>query len=216
MTKYFKNINGNKRLGVIAFVLGFLAIVLGNPYNNTYTKVNVKDLTLATLNGSDLISVSQLADELMKGYSGFRVIDLRPEEEYQKYFIPGSENIPVAQLTESGLMRNEKIILYDEDNLTSSQAWFLLKSMDFKGIYILKGGLKEWKDKILFPKLSSNASPEETEAFAKVSEISKYFGGVPQTGGEAMSTQSVELPTVQAPTAPAGMGTKNKKKREGC
>lgn len=214
MKKIIGNLNISQKLGLAAFVFGFLGIFAGSPYNTTYTKVNKQEIALASFQGADLISVEDLANSLVKGDMDFRLIDLRTEEEYTKYFIPGSENISVADLNNSDLMRNEKILLYDEDNLTSSQAWFLLKTDEYKGVYVLKGGLKEWKDKVLFPKLALTASAEEKAEFEKTKEISKFFGGVPQIGGQAVGEQKIEMPKMAAPTGK--MKSRKKKKREGC
>ncbi|MBU1099571.1 MAG: hypothetical protein KKA84_04125 [Bacteroidetes bacterium] len=214
MKKIIEKLNISQKLGIAAFALGFLGIFAGSPYNTTYAKVNKQEIALGSFNGSDLVSVEDLAESLVKGTMDYRMIDLRPEEEYTEYFIPGSENIPVSDLNSAGLMRNEKILLYDEDNLISSQAWFLLRADEFKGVYILKGGIKEWKEKILFPKLAANASPEETADFEKTKEVSKFFGGVPQVGGEAVGELKIEMPKMAAPAG--GLKSNKKKKREGC
>lgn len=215
MKKLIDKLNISQKLGVAAFALGFFGVFIGSPYDTTFTKVNKKEFALISFQDAELISVEQIANSLIKGEMAYRLIDLRSEEEYSKYFIPGSENIPVTELTNSGLMRNEKILLYDEDNLTSSQAWFLLRSDNFKGVYILKGGLNEWKEKILFPKLAANASPEVAAEFEKTKEISKFFGGVPQVGGEVIGEQKIEMPKMAAPAA-GGLKSNKKKKREGC
>ena len=80
----------------------------------------------------------------------------------------------------------KKIILYSDAGIHSAQAWFLLKANGYKGVYILRGGLEEWKDSILFPRLVENATPAEIAAFEKAKEISKFFGGSPQVGGSAL------------------------------
>ncbi len=83
-------------------------------------------------------------------------------------------------------MRNEKIILYSDNEAIASQGWFLLKADNFKNIYILDGGLTNWKDQVLFPKLSLNPTKEELALFEKKKEVSKFFGGQPQIGGEEL------------------------------
>ena len=88
---------------------------------------------------------------LIQGKSDFRIIDIRSDKEYQEYHIPGAENIPMATLEKANLMRNQKIIIYSEGGIHSAQAWMLLRAKDYKGVYILFGGLEEWNEKILFP-----------------------------------------------------------------
>ena len=45
---------------------------------------------------------------------------------------------------------------------------------------MLQGGLEEWKNQILFPKLPANASAEQLAKFEKMKEICKFFGGAAQ------------------------------------
>ena len=99
--------------------------------------------------------------------------------------------------------------------MNAAQAWFILKSKDFRGVYILDGGLKKWQEEVLFPKLAVNASKEEIAQFEKVKEMSKYFGGSAQTDSTQVSETKVNPPTPQVITQPGVTKTK-KKKREGC
>ena len=124
-------------------------------------------------------------------------------------------NIPLAQLPESGLLRNQKIILYASDNVSAAQGWFILKSKEYKGVYLLDGGMSKWKDEVLFPKLAADASKEETAEFEKIKEISKFFGGVPQTGTNETVDKKINLPTPDITSQPNIIKPK-KKKREGC
>jgi rhodanese-related sulfurtransferase len=215
MKKFFNNLSTSKRLGVIAIVLGLIATIAGNPYSGSTIKVNSKDLALSTVNNSDKVEVLELADWIIKGKSDYTLVDLREEKDFNEYFIPSAYNIPMESLPESGLLRNQKIILYCYDDLRAAQAWFILKSNDYKGVYILDGGLDNWKEEVLFPKLSDDASKEQIAEFEKIKEISKFFGGVPQTGMDDSVDKKIDLPTPQITTQPTITKPK-KKKREGC
>lgn len=103
----------------------------------------------------------------------------------------------------------------------AAQAWFVLKSSNYKGVYILSGGLNEWKNQILFPKLALNATAGQTAAFEKVKQISAYFGGTPQlatTEQTTTATASVKPnePILPKLSTPAAGGAAKKKKKEGC
>ena len=215
MKKFFSKLSTPKKLALVALLLGIIAVFAGSPYSGTKTKVNIKDLALSTVKESDKINVLDLADWIIKGKSDYTLVDLREENEFTEYFIPTSVNIPLETLPESGLLRNQKIILYAEDNLKAAQAWFILKSKDYKGVYLLDGGLEKWKDEVLFPKLAADASAEQIAEFEKIKEICKFFGGVPQTGSTETVDMKNKLPTPQVTTQPGVTKTK-KKKREGC
>lgn len=215
MKKFFSNLNTPKKLALIALGLGVIALFAGSPYLGFEVKVNTKDLALSTVKNSDKIESIELADWIIQGKADFTLVDLRTEELYNQYFIPTAINIPLPQLPESELLRNQKIILYADDDVNAAQGWFILKSQGFKGVYILDGSLKSWNNEVLFPKLAVNASREEIAHFEKIKEISKYFGGQAQTDSTQISETKVNLSTPQV-TSKGNLNQPKKKKREGC
>lgn len=207
------------KLAAVAIFLGFTAFIISNPFDTAHAKINAKDLAVMVQKEVDHVNVDELADWIIKGKSDYRLIDIRSEKEFNEYNIPTSENIPITNLLDGELSRNEKIILYSEGGIHSAQAWFLLKAKDYKNVYMLRGGMEEWNDKILFPKLASNATEEEKAKFEIASAISRYFGGQPQVvTGNAITlsvTNPKPAPKIQAPQGSAS-GNVKKKKREGC
>jgi hypothetical protein len=203
-----------KRVGILAIILGFLAIFAGNPYEKTTTRVNVKELSSITVTNENSINVYDLADWIIKEKLDYRLIDLRDENKFAAYNIPGSECIPIRELFESKLMRNEKIILCSDGDALSTQAWFLLKANDYKSVYIIKGGLKSWEDEILFPELPSNPSKEQLAYFEKIKEVSKFFGGEPRSGNQ--NTEKVIRKIPETAPSKITITKKKKKSREGC
>lgn len=217
MKKFWSNLSLNKRLASIAIILGLVALFAGDPYGGTTIKVNEKDLVLSTVGNADKVLVTDLADWIIKGKSDFELIDLRSEDKYNEYTIPGSQSIPLPQISSSDLLRNQKIVLFSDDDVASSQAWFILKTKKYKGVYILDGGLEAWKEKVLFPKAPVNDSKDDLAEFEKMKEIAKYFGGQAQTDSSAVETkQQIKLPTAPTSTTKTSAPTGKKKKREGC
>jgi rhodanese-related sulfurtransferase len=219
MKNIFANLTLNKKLALIAFLLGFIALFAGNPYYGAEAMVNAKELALIVEKEVDHVNVDVLADWIIQGKSDYRLIDLRNEKDFAAYHIPSSENIALSGLEQSGLQHNEKIILYSEGGIHSAQAWMLLRAKGFAGVYILRGGLEEWKDQILFPHIPENPTPAQIVEFARIKEVSKFFGGSPQTGtgqeksAPALLTPKIEMPVPSTTTPKAATG---KKKKEGC
>jgi len=214
MLEQFVKLPIRKRVGIFAILLGFLAIFAGNPYDRSTTRINVKKLSSINVTDENSINVVDLADWIIKGKLDYRLIDLRGSEKYAEYNIPGSENIPVGELFDSGLMRNENIILYSDGEALATQAWFILKADDYKTVSIIKGGIKNWESEILFPELPSNATKDQLADFKKIKEVSKFFGGQPQTGSETKEKVIRKIPEISPPKV---IITKKKKKsREGC
>jgi len=216
--KTFANYPPRKRLGLIAILLGVISIFAGSPFDNAQTTINVKELSLLSVENINKVKVNDLADWVIKGRYDYRLVDLRSEEEHNNYTIPSSENIAVSELLKSDLARNEKIVLYSDNDIASSQAWFLLKAEDYKGVYILDGGLKSWQEQILFPKCFCGEDPSDDQKHnhAQLTEISNFFGGKLQSGSVDIATESVKMPTLSAPKKITLKKAKGKKKREGC
>jgi rhodanese-related sulfurtransferase len=216
MRKLISNLNGNQRLAFAAVMFGLVAFIIGTPSDNTRAEVNTKELTVTAASNVDKVNVDELADWIIKGKYDYRLVDVRSAEEYEKYNIPYSENIILSELLDSDLMRNEKILLYSDDGISSAQAWFIMKASQFKHIYLVDGGMKNWKETILFPTLPGDADAAQLAEFEKAKEVSKYFGGVPQIAGGTISAPTMELPKPTIRKNPIGTSSRKKKKREGC
>lgn len=218
LTDRIKNLSLNQKLAAVLLVLAVLALFTGNPYSSARTSIDAQELAMIVDSKVDHVTVAELADWIIKSKVDYRLIDLRTEKEFGEYNIPTSENIPLSNLVNAGLQRNEKIVIYSEGGIHSAQAWFLLRARDYKSVYILFGGLEEWKDRILFPRIATNATPEQIQAFEKIKQVSRYFGGTPQSGpGESAPQTQVAMPKLSLPSgAAAGAKPAGKKKKEGC
>jgi len=220
MRAFLKDLSLNGKLALTAFALGFIALFAGTPYRGAHAVLNSKELSLTMATDADHVGVKTLADWIIQGKSDFRVVDVRNEAAYADYHLPSAENIPVAALGESSLQHNEKIIVYAEEGARAAQAWMLLKAKGFKGVYMLRGGLEAWKDSVLFPRIPENPTPAQSVEFARIREVSKFFGGTPQAlAGDSTTTRTVVgMPRLTMPAAqPAGgAGAPKKKKKEGC
>ncbi|MBS4035557.1 MAG: rhodanese-like domain-containing protein [Ignavibacterium sp.] len=218
MTKFFNKLNLNNKLAFIAIVLGLTALIIGSPTNETKVTINPNDLALMISKGADHIEVEELADWIIQGKMDYRLLDLRDDKSFNEYHIPTAENVPLSELMNYQIERNEKVIIYSEGGIHSSQAWFLLKSKGYKSAYFIIGGLDEWKDEILFPSAPADSTSESLAQFNKMKEVSKFFGGSP-IESTSNTTEKVIVPYLTMPkiqtTAPVG-GTTKKKKKEGC
>lgn len=208
----------NQKLGLLLAALGTCALVIGSPQRGSSVTIDPTELARIVERETDHVPVEELADWIIQGKADFRLIDLRSAGEYAQYHIPGAENVAMTELPRYGLRRNEKIILYSEGGIHSAQAWFLLKAGDFAGVYLLRGGLDEWKERVLFPRPPADGTPDEIAAFEKSKEVSRFFGGSPQTGtAQEQPAVTMKLPELKAsPAVPGGGQAKPKKKKEGC
>ncbi|MGQ9797677.1 MAG: rhodanese-like domain-containing protein [Ignavibacterium sp.] len=225
MKKLFSELDLKYKLAIIAVLLGVVALFVGDPYGGTTIKVNAKDIALSTVNNSDKINPVDLADWIIQGKADYILVDLRPAEKFSEYTLPEAENIPLAELPNSDLLRNQKIILFADDEVAAAQGWFILKAKKYKSVYILEGGLNGWKDKVVFPKVPANPTKDELARLEKMRAVAQYFGGdLVTSSGTTGTTQEIKLPsktsvvpqTSQTQTGGGKVTAPKKKKREGC
>lgn len=205
----------NRTLAAVALGLGVLSL-LGNTGTSSRVTMDLDELAAIVESEADHITVQELAERIIAGATDYRLLDLREPEAYAAYHIPGAENVGITELTDYPLLRNEKVIMYSGGGIHASQAWFLLKAKKYPAVYTVLGGMNAWEDEILFPQLAADASPEAMAAFAKIQEVSRYFGGSPSVGGEASAAPADRvMPEVEMPAVPL-VTTKKRTAREGC
>jgi len=205
----------NRTLAIVALVLGLLAI-FGDPYQGHVVQLDTKELATIVEGEVDHVTVQELADWIIQGSADYRLIDLRDETAFAEYHIPTAEHVPIGQLTDYPLQRNERIVLYSGGGIHSAQAWMLLQANRYRGSYMLLGGLQSWKDEVLFPALPEDATPQETAEFERTRFVAEFFGGSPRSGVvDAGEQVAVPLPKVEMSAQPV-VPKRKKKAKEGC
>jgi len=138
-----------KVLAVVAVVLGALALFSSSPHRVTK------------------VTPVELAEWIRDRKPELRVIDTRPEAEFDEYHLPRAER--VASLASATFKPSETIVLVSGD----------AKGID-RDVYILRGGVRGWVDEVMNPTIAENASPAARAAYQRASVVSRYFGGVPR------------------------------------
>ena len=216
MRKWMSALTLNQKLALLALTLGLVAIG-ARPMRGSVVTIDARDLARIVATEVDHVGVEELADWIVAGRSDYRLVDLRGAAAFASYHIPTAENVPLAALPDYPFGRREKIVLYSDGGIHSAQAWFLLQAKGYRGVYILRGGLDEWKDTVLFPRLAENPSPADRAANEKRTYMSRHFGGRPLTGGAIQAeAMPVEMPRVEMPAASPAAQLAKKKRKEGC
>jgi sulfur-carrier protein adenylyltransferase/sulfurtransferase len=102
----------------------------------------------AASNGLDITAV-ELKQRLDRG-DKVRIIDVREPNEYQINRIPGSELIPLGELPRryAELDPDDELVMHCKMGGRSAKAADFLRSVGFKRVKNLKGGILEWVDKV--------------------------------------------------------------------
>ena len=162
----------------------------------------------------DHITPEQLGHLIIDKDPGVQVIDIRPNDEYEKFHIGTAINLPFADLFKQEsldqIYRDKLLVLYSNGETHASQAWVLLRQMGFKDIVILLGGVNYWVD------VYSNPKPP-TDVYADA-ELFRYeflvSAGKSLMGG--VQTETTAAPKIEAPAIKPKPRSKKARKAEGC
>jgi rhodanese-related sulfurtransferase len=163
---------------LVAILFALLAVVAGSPYKITILSVSINeefDIEGKTLK---VIDVKELAKWIMDKRDDFYLIDTRIINEFDEYHIPFAFSSSVRESINTAIDKKAAIIIYDKSSRYSIEKLISLINSRKEQAYVLKGGMDEWINKILFPDLRGNddMSKEEIE---KIYKTSTYFGGKP-------------------------------------
>jgi adenylyltransferase/sulfurtransferase len=108
----------------------------------------VETSSVSQSNGLE-ISAVELKQRLDRG-DALRIIDVREPNEWQINRIPGAELIPLGEIPRryAELDPNEEIVVQCKIGGRSAKAADFLRSVGFKKVLNLKGGILDWIDKV--------------------------------------------------------------------
>jgi rhodanese-related sulfurtransferase len=186
-----------------AAVAGALAPLAGSPYRRAAEPrtaasargaIDVAELARVVADQDDHVSAVDLAAWIRAGKPGLRVVDVRSPSEFHAYHIPGAENVPIESLAAMPFSSEDTVVLYSEVGVHGAQAWVFLRALGHRKVFFLRNGLHEWLDDVLSPTIAEDAPAEAQAAFARVAELSRWFGGMPRTRtGHAATTSEDAL-----------------------
>jgi rhodanese-related sulfurtransferase len=182
----------------VALVLGLAAAFAGTPDRARSARVDVESLARAVEHEDDHVTAIELAEWIRERRPGLRVVDIRSNDEFDALHIPTAERIPLSDLSKTPFRRDETIVLYSEGGAHAGQGWVFLRALGYTQVYFLRGGVREWLDDVMSPVIAPTATDSARKAFARVSDLSRYFGGSPRVGTGTASTPSSPVPVTSS------------------
>jgi len=182
-------------LALILIPMGLIMAAI--PQNTTHPyKLSPEELLEHVNSGMQYFSPDEVADMIINRDPSLLLIDVRGADEYEKYHLPGSINIPLSSLLDDQWKDylNQDVrfnVFYSNGTVNANQAWMLTRQLGYRNNYVLQGGLNYWMESIMNPTPPESTSPNE--------EVAKYDfrkGAGMALGGEA----AVE--TIQPQPAP--------------
>jgi len=160
--------------------LGLILALLPLTSNRSFT-VKPHKLLSEILDETTYLPVDQVAKFVVNEDSLIQIIDLRSPEEFMTANIPGSVNVPYDQFLNNDPGRflndaNIKTILYSNGDFKSNYALVIAKGLNYKNIYVMKGGLNEWYNTIMNSRFTGERiSARENALFETRTRASKLF-----------------------------------------
>jgi len=198
------------------FIIPMGLIIAAVPQNKTKPyKLTAEELLGEVNTRTQYVTPDAVADMIIKKDPSLRLIDVRSQDEFEKFSLPGAINIPVTDLLSDAYsdILNQDIkmnIFYSDGTLTANEAWMITRQLGYNNNFVLEGGLNYWYDTILNPQKPASTSPEEE--FAKY-DFRKSAGQALWGGVTMQTTQGQSAASAKPVIKPAA---KKKKAAGGC
>jgi rhodanese-related sulfurtransferase len=163
-------------LAIGAVVLAGLAVVAGAPTRAPRGSVDVEHLAGIVEHEEDHVTAVELAMWIRDDLVGLRVIDIRPDSDFAEFHIPGAKRVSLADVARMPLDSTATYVLYSEGGTHAAQGWFLLRARGVTNAYFLRGGLYEWVEQVMSPRLPAGATQAERDS---ILALTRWFGGKP-------------------------------------
>lgn len=173
--------------------LGVLILFIPDEEQLDLNEIKKDKLITEFTDNKRFISPTEAAFHIMNNNKNYKLIDIRPAAEYQKFSLPGAINMPLKKFADKSTIEylnpeNEvsgvKKILYSNGNISADKVWLIMKRKGYNNFYVLEGGLNNFveefflnKDTILPAKVKLASTVEDYKKRFKV-EAKKYFSGM--------------------------------------
>jgi len=165
-------------------------IIAAVPSNKTKQyKLTAAELLSEANERTQYITPDAVAEMIVNKDPSLQLIDVRSQDEFEKFSLSGAINIPLADLLSDKYadIINQDVrmnIFYSNGTLTANEAWMVTRQLGYSNNYVLEGGLNYWFDAILNPQ--KPASTNSDEEFAKYDF--RKSAGMALGGGAAVQT----------------------------
>jgi sulfur-carrier protein adenylyltransferase/sulfurtransferase len=199
------------------FIVPMGIIIAAVPQNTTKPyKLTAPQLLAEANNRTQYVTPETVADMIVNKDPSLQLIDVRSQDEFEKFSLPGAINIPLTDLLAEKYadVINQDLktnVFYSNGTVTANQAWMLTRQLGYANNFVLEGGLNYWFEVIMNPGKPVTTSPDE--------EFARYnfrrSAGSALGGGGAFQAQTGQSQAA-APKPAVTTGPKKKKVAGGC
>ena len=194
-------------LTVLMLILAFGTFFLTKP--KELKQIEPQQLLREIIQPTRYVTTDQVAKMIIHKDPSLEMIDVRSSDEFAKFALPNSINIPFDSLLNSSSLSylgipGTKVVFIGNDDILADQAWVLTKRLGFKSTYVMTGGLNLWMETIIKPQKPSEDEPfvaMETYEFRKGAQL--YFTGAK---AETQDVSKVKVDVVRKKKTSAAAG----------
>ena len=198
------------RLALASIIIPMGLIIAAVPENTTRPfKLTADELLEEVKSGTQFIYPDQVAEMVISKDPTLQIVDVRSADEFEKYSLPNSINIPLADILnpewEDYIDQDVRFnVFYSNGTNDANEAWMITRQLGYENNYVLEGGLNYWVETIMNPEAPKSTSSNE--------EILKYNlrkGAGMALGGAAVNTAPATMTKSSKPPI------KKRKKKKG-
>ncbi len=151
-------------LTILMLGLAFGTLFLNKP--KELKQIEPQQLLREIVQPTRFVSTDQVAKMIIHKDPSLEIIDVRNSEEFSKFALPNSINIPLDSLLSGNSLSyfgipGTKVVFISNDDIQADQAWVITKRLGFKSTYVMTGGLNQWMETIIQP-----GKPSEDESYS--------------------------------------------------
>src|SRR5665811_1684088 len=168
-------------LTILMLILAFGTLFLKK--SKELKQIEPQQLLREIIQPTRYITTDQVAKMIIRKDPSLEMIDVRSSDEFAKFALPNSINIPLDSLLNSSSLSyfgipGTKLVFIANDDIQSDQAWVLTKRLGFNGTYVMTGGLNRWIETIIQPQEPSEDEPSTAfETYESRKGAQLYFTG---------------------------------------
>jgi sulfur-carrier protein adenylyltransferase/sulfurtransferase len=183
-------------LTFLMMMLAVGALFLTKP--KTPNQIDPQQLLREIIQPTRYVNTDQVAKMIIQKDPSLEIIDLRNNDQFNKFSLPNSINVPFDSLLNKNNLSyfgipGTNVVFVSNDGIIADQAWVLTKRLGFKSTYVMTGGLNHWIETIIQPKKPGEDEPYtafQTYDFRKGAQL--YFTGA-KPANEESSKIKVEV-----------------------
>lgn len=198
------------------FIIPMGLIIAAVPQNKTKPYKLTADELLSEVNSrTQYVAPDAVADMIINKDPSLRLIDVRSQDEFEKYSLPGAINIPLTALLSeeyTDILHQDILmnIFYSNGTITANEAWMITRQLGYMNNFVLEGGLNYWFEAILNPEKPASTSPDEE--FARYD----FRKSASQALGGGLNVQTIQQNNTPPPLPVIKAAANKKKPAGGC